>query len=132
MIYTEELKLKIKSKDFIDITGKVESIIRNSDIRNGVCNIFAIGATSAVLINENEPMLIQDLKDCLEKVTSEKGIYHHAENAFSHIRSALIGNSQAIPIKDKEIVLGEWQNILIANFDVIEKEREVVITVVGD
>jgi secondary thiamine-phosphate synthase enzyme len=132
MIYSETIKLKIKSQDFFDITDKVESIVKRSEIQNGICTIFSVGGTSSVLINENEPMLIQDLKDCLEKIASEEKIYHHAENAYSHIRASFIGSSQNIPVKDGKVVLGTWQSIMIANFDVDNREREVVVTVVGE
>jgi secondary thiamine-phosphate synthase enzyme len=132
MNYSETIKLKIKSQEFFEITDKVESIIKKSEIQNGICSIFAIGSTSAVLINENEPMIIQDFKDSLEVVASEEKLYHHAENAHSHIRAAFIGNSQTIPIKDGKIILGTWQSIMIVNFDVDNREREVVVTVIGD
>jgi len=132
MVYSETIKLKIKSQDFFDITDKVESIVKRSKIQNGICTIFSVGGTSSVLINENEPMLIQDLKDCLEKIASEEKIYHHAENAYSHIRAALVGGSQTVPVKDGDIILGTWQSIMIANFDVDDREREVVVTVVGE
>jgi secondary thiamine-phosphate synthase enzyme len=132
MNYSETIKLKIKSQEFFEITDKVESIIKKSKIQNGICSIFAIGSTSAVLINENEPMIIQDFKDSLEAVASEEKLYHHAENAHSHIRAAFLGNSQTIPIKDGKIILGTWQSIMIVNFDVDNREREVVVTVIGD
>jgi secondary thiamine-phosphate synthase enzyme len=132
MIYTETIKLKIKSQGFSDITSKLEDIVKKSKIKNGICTIFAVGSTSAVLTNENEPMLIQDLKDSLEKIASEEGIYHHAENAYSHIRSAFIGNSQTIPIKDGNVILGTWQSIMVANFDVDDREREVIVTIAGE
>jgi secondary thiamine-phosphate synthase enzyme len=132
MIYDEKIKLKIKSQDFCDITDKVESIIKKSEIQSGICTVFAIGSTSAVLLNENEPMLIDDLKEVLDKIVPEKKIYHHVENAHSHIRSVLIGNSQVIPIRDGKIILGTWQSISIANFDVEDREREVIVTVIGE
>lgn len=132
MVYTETIKIKIKPQSFSNITGEVEEIVRDSEIENGICTIFAVGATSAVLINENEPMLIQDLKDSLEKIAPEEKLYHHSENAFSHIRSIFTGNSQTIPIKDGKIILGTWQEIMVANFDTEDREREVVVTVIGD
>jgi len=132
MVYSETIKLKIKSQDFVDITDKIEYIVKKSEIQNGICTIFAVGATSAVIINESEPMLLQDLRDSLEKIASEEKIYHHSENAFSHIRSTLIGNSQTIPIKNGELVLGTWQEIMVANFDTDDREREVVVTVIGE
>lgn len=132
MVYSETFKVKIKSQNFYDITENVEDIVRRSEIEDGVCTIFSVGATSAVLINENEPTLIKDLMDSLEKVAPENGIYHHSENAYSHIRSAFIGNSKMVPIKDGNLNLGEWQEIMVFNFDTSDREREIVVTVIGD
>jgi len=132
MVYSETIKVKIKSQSFSDITGNVEDIVRDSEIEDGVCTIFSVGATSAVIINENEPTLIKDLINSLEKVAPENGIYHHPENAYSHIRSSIIGNSKIVPIKDGRLNVGEWQEIMVFNFDIEEREREVVVTVIGD
>jgi len=136
MTYSDTIKIKIKSQEFYDITGKVEDIVRKAeiedDIEDGICNIFVAGSTGSVILNENEPMLLEDLKKTLEKISSSKDLYHHMENAFSHIRSALIGSSQSIPVRDGKLVLGTWQNILIANFDTEEREREIIVTVIGD
>jgi secondary thiamine-phosphate synthase enzyme len=132
MVYSETITVKIKSQSFSDITGSVEDIVRKSEIVDGVCTIFSVGATSAVIINENEPTLVKDLINSLEKIAPENGIYHHPENAYSHIRSAIIGNSKIVPIKDGELNLGTWQEIMVFNFDTEEREREVVVTVIGD
>jgi len=132
MTYTESIKVKVRSQDFVDITSKVEGIVRVSKVKDGLCTLFAIGATSSLIINENEPMLIEDLKKFLEKIASSKGFYHHAANAYSHIRSAIFGNSQIIPIKDGRLMLGTWQSIMVVNFDTRSREREIVVTVVGD
>lgn len=132
MCYSETIKLKIKSQEFVEITDKVEKVVKNSEIQNGICTVFSVGGTSSILINENEPMIIQDLKDSLEKIASEEKIYHHAENAYSHIRASFIGSSQTIPVKDGKVVLGTWQSIMVANFDVDVREREVIVTVVGE
>jgi secondary thiamine-phosphate synthase enzyme len=134
MVYSESIKVKIKSQEFFDITGKVEEIVRSAeadeDIENGICNVFVVGST--VMINENNPMLLEDFRRTLEKISGSKEIYQHVENAYSHIRSMLIGSSQSIPIKDGKMMLGTWQNIMIANLDTEEREREIIITVVGD
>ena len=132
MIYTETIKLKVKSQGFSNITGKVEDIIRKSKIKNGICVIFAVGATGGIIVNEDEPMLLEDLRNSLEKVSGKDEIYHHASNAYSHIRSGLIGSSQTVPVKDSKLALGTWQDIMVANFDNREREREVVVTVIGD
>ena len=132
MAYSETIKVKLKSQDFHDITGKVEDIIRKSEIEDGVCNVFAVGATGAIVVNENEPMLLADFKRTLEKISSSKEFYQHMENAYSHIRSVLIGNSQSIPVKEGKLMLGTWQNIMVVNFDPRNREREVIVTVIGD
>ena len=132
MIYTDSIKLKVKSQKFSNITGKVEDILRKSKIKNGICNVFSVGSTSSVIINEDDPMLLEDLRKVLEKITPEEGIYQHAMNAHSHIRSSFMENSQTIPIKNGKMLLGTWQEILLANFDTSEREREVIVTITGE
>jgi len=132
MIYTDSIKVKVKSQGFSNITGKVEDAVRKSKVKNGICVLFSIGSTSSLLINEDEPMLLEDFRNSLEKLAGENQIYHHSENAHSHIRSSLIGNDQTVPVKDGRMVLGTWQQIMIANFDIRERERELIVTVIGE
>lgn len=132
MIYRDSIKLKVKSQEFSNITSDVESIVKKSRIRNGICSLFSVGATGSVIVNEDDPMLLEDLRKSMEKIAPEKGMYQHTENAHSHIKSAFFGNSQTIPIKNGELGLGTWQGIMVANFDTREREREVVVTIVGD
>jgi secondary thiamine-phosphate synthase enzyme len=132
MAYSETIKIKVKSQEFYDITGKVEGIVRRSEVDDGICNVFIADSTGAVILNENEPMLLEDFRKVLEKVSNSQDLYQHIENAYSHIRSALIGGSQSIPVNDGKLILGTWQSIMIVNFDNEEREREVIVTVVGD
>jgi secondary thiamine-phosphate synthase enzyme len=132
MIYTETVKAKVKSQEFFNITGKVESVVRKSKVKEGVCVLFSVGATSGLLINEDEPMLLEDTRKILEKAVPENHIYQHTDNAHSHIKSSLIGNSQTVPMKDGKMLLGNWQEIMVANFDTRERTREVVVTIIGE
>ena len=132
MIYTDSIKLKTKSQKFSNITGNVEDILRKSKIKNGICSLFSVGSTSAIMINEDDPMLLEDFRKSMEKIAPENGIYQHAMNAHSHIRSMILGNSQTVPIKNGKMMLGTWQEIFVANFDVSDREREVLVTVTGD
>jgi secondary thiamine-phosphate synthase enzyme len=132
MVYTDSVKAKVKSQEFLDIKSNVEDIIKDSGIQNGICTVFAVGSTSAILINENDPMLMHDIKDSLDKIAPSEDLYQHIENAPSHIKASFIGNSQTVPIKDGGMVLGTWQRIMLANFDIEEREREAVVTVIGD
>ena len=132
MVYSDTIKVKVKSQGFYDITGKVEEIIRKSEVDDGICNVFIAGSTGSVILNENEPMLLEDFRKVLEKISNSQDLYQHMENAYSHIRSALIGSSQSIPVKEGKLMLGTWQSIMIANFDIEERERDIIVTVVGD
>lgn len=132
MICTMSVKIKVKSQKFSNITGKVEEIVRKSKIKNGICSLFSVGATSSVVINEDDPMLLEDLRKRLEKIAGENEIYQHAMNAHSHIRSAIMGSSQTIPLKDGKLGLGTWQEIMVVNFDTGDREREVIVTVIGE
>lgn len=132
MIYTDSIKLKVKSQKFSNITGDVDEMLRKSKIKNGICSLFSVGATSSIIINEDEPMLLEDLRKRLEKIAGENDIYQHAMNAHSHIRSAIMGSSQTVPIKNGKLALGTWQEIMVANFDTGDREREVVVTIIGE
>lgn len=132
MIYTEIIKLKIGSQKYVDITAKVEDVVNKSKVKDGVCIVFSIGSTSGIILNENEPMLIKDIQNALEVVSDPDKIYNHSENAFSHIRSSIAGNNQTIPIEDGQLVRGMWQDIILFNFDVTERQREVIVKVMGE
>jgi len=132
MIHTETIKLRIDSQRYSDITSKVEEIVNKSKIKNGICIIFTIGSTSGVILNEHEPMLLKDIQNSLEVISKTDNIYNHSENAFSHIRSSIVGNNQTIPIEDGKLIIGTWQDILVFNFDIREREREVIVKVMGE
>ncbi len=132
MAYSDTIKVKVKSQGFYDITGKVEEIVKRSEVDDGICNVFIAGSTGSVILNENEPMLLEDLRKFLEKISNSQDLYQHMENAYSHIRSALMGSSQSIPVNDGKLMLGTWQSIIIANFETEEGEREVIVTIVGE
>mgnify|MGYP001470649892 CR=1 FL=1 len=104
MVYSDTIKLKLKAQESCNITGNVENIMRKSFIENGICNVFLKGSTGAVIINENEPMLLEDLRNVLEKLSNPKEIYQHVENAYSHIKAMLIGSSQ-------QLYWGYWKSI---------------------
>lgn len=132
MFYSGSVKAKLAKGEIADITGKVEDIVRKSGVESGICSVFCVGSTGSVFINENEPMLLEDFKKFLSKITGPGDIHQHIENAGSHISSIISGASQSIPIRGGLMNLGTWQSILLANFDTENREREVVVTVVGE
>ena len=124
-----------KKQELIDITGKINSIIKKSKISNGLCNVFAAHATAAIIINENyDPNICLDLLDALNKLIPS-GIWRHDRidgNADAHIKSAILGPSETIPVKNSSLDLGKWQSCMFAELDGPRSDRKIIITIIGD
>ena len=124
-----------KKQELTDITDKVNSIIKKSKIKDGICNVFAAHATAAIIINENyDPNICLDLLDALNKLIPS-GIWRHDRvdgNADSHLKSAIFGPGETIPVKDGELLLGQWQSVMMAELDGPRSNRKVIVTVIGD
>ena len=124
-----------KKQELIDITGKINNIIKKSKVKNGICNIFTAHATAAIIINENyDPNICLDLLDALNK-TIPSGIWRHDRidgNADAHIKSAILGPSETIPIKNGELELGRWQSIMFTELDGPRSDRKIIVTIMGD
>jgi secondary thiamine-phosphate synthase enzyme len=132
MFHSGSIKVKLGKNEVLDITGKVEDILRKSGVENGLCSVFCHGSTGSVFINENEPMLFEDYRKLLGRTTDSKDIHQHIENAASHMSSILTGSNQTVPVRNGLLVLGTWQSILLANFDSKTRDREVIVTVIGE
>ncbi|MCK4714802.1 MAG: secondary thiamine-phosphate synthase enzyme YjbQ [Candidatus Aenigmarchaeota archaeon] len=117
--------------DPVDITGQVSMVVEKSGVKEGICLVFVPGATGAVVINENEPDLLEDFKKILEKLVPEEG-YKHPHNAHSHLRAMLLGPGETIPVSGGRLVLGTWQSIFLVNLDAGPREREVAVRVLGE
>ncbi|MEK6947131.1 MAG: secondary thiamine-phosphate synthase enzyme YjbQ [Nanoarchaeota archaeon] len=124
-----------KKHELIDITEKVNLIIKKSKIKNGLCNIFAAHATAAIIINENyDPNICLDLLDSLNKLIPS-GIWRHDKidgNADSHIKSAILGPSETIPINNGKLQLGQWQSVMMAELDGPRNDRKIIVTILAD
>jgi len=121
-----------KGISFLDITGDVENIVVKSKVRDGMVFIFAPHATGAIIINENDDALLNDIKSFLEKLVPQNGFYDHPQNAPSHIISSLFTPSHNIPIYDGHLVLGTWQSILWVEVEPWPRNRTVMVTVIGE
>ena len=124
-----------KKQELIDITNKVNNIIKKSKIKNGICSVFTAHATAAIIINENyDPNICLDLLDALNKLIPS-GIWRHDRidgNADAHIKSAILGPSETIPIKNGKLQLGQWQSIMMAELDGPRSNRKIIVTILGD
>jgi secondary thiamine-phosphate synthase enzyme len=122
-----------KKYDMVDVTEQVKKIVKDSKIKEGVCTVYVPHATCAVLINENyDPNVMEDVLDAMAKLVPE-GKWRHDKvdnNGAAHIKSAIIGPSETVPVKNGELLLGTWQDIMLADFDG-PKQRKVIVEIVG-
>jgi len=137
MIYTEQIQLKTKGfGDTIDITARTISITGNSKIENGLVTIFCPGSTCTITTIEYESGVIRDLQRVLEKIAPSNADYEHNMrwgdgNGFSHVRAALMKPGLSVPMVDGNLMLGTWQQIVFMDFDNRERNRAVIVQVMG-
>ena len=137
MIKFDEFKVKTQEREvLIDITNKVNDIVRNYEIEQGVCRVFVPHTTAGVTINENaDPSVIKDISNYLTKLIPKGGglgyRYRHGEgNSDAHIKCTLTGHSVDILIHNNRLMLGTWQGCYLAEFDG-PRMRKVYVQVQG-
>jgi secondary thiamine-phosphate synthase enzyme len=122
--------------DVIDITPQVTEALRSAEIRNGVVFLFISGSTAALTTIEYESGVINDLITTIDKIAPQDTNYQHDlrwgdGNGYSHVRASLLGPSLNIPVADKKLLVGPWQQIVLLDFDNRPRKREVVIQIIG-
>jgi len=120
--------------DIIDITRQVQHHVLQSKQKNGMVHVFVPGSTVAVTTVEYEPGLLQDIPEALEKIAPTNKTYHHDEkwhdgNGYAHVRSAMLGGSLTIPLVNGDLTLGQWQQVVVIDFDNKPRSRSVVVQV---
>ena len=105
--------------ELVDITGEVQSAVRDAGIRDGLCMVFVPHTTAAVTINENaDPTVKDDMLKVLNKVIPWDDGYRHLEgNSAAHIKATLVGASELIAVAGGKLQLGTWQGIFFCEFD---------------
>ncbi|MBU0548628.1 MAG: secondary thiamine-phosphate synthase enzyme YjbQ [Candidatus Omnitrophica bacterium] len=137
-VINEKIVLSTKGNpDLIDITDKVADILASSGLKKGNVTIFVVGSTAAITTFEYESGLISDMRDLYEKLIPQNKHYNHDEtwgdaNGFSHLRAALQGPSLTIPFENAKLMLGTWQQIVLAEFDNRPRKREVIVQIMGE
>jgi len=120
-----------------DVTEQVAGWVADAGVRTGVLVIQSVGSTGGLTTLEYEPGALADLRRAFDLLAPADGRYEHNArwgdgNGFSHIRSALLKTSLAIPIVDGRLRLGTWQQIVVINFDNRPRDREVIGVVHGE
>jgi secondary thiamine-phosphate synthase enzyme len=125
------------SGDVVDLTTGVAQVVAEAgSVKGGVAVVFVPGATAAVTTMENEPGNVFDLTALLDRLVPPGDDYHHNRlnhdtNAHAHIRAALVGPSESIPIEAGRLLLGTWQQIVLVDFDDRPRERTVLVNVLS-
>ena len=116
-----------------DITKEVARLVAQSGVENGLCHLYVPHTTAGILVNESDdPDVARDLGDALDRlVPRDAGYKHYEGNADSHVKSALVGVSETVPVEGGKLGLGRWQGIFFCEFDG-PRRREVKVRIVGD
>lgn len=119
--------------EFKDITAEVTRLIADAGVENGLCCLYVPHTTAGILINENDdPDVVADIEDTLNRLAPREASYKHWEgNADSHIKAALVGSSQTLPIEAGKLALGRWQGIFFCEFDG-PRQREVKVKILRE
>jgi secondary thiamine-phosphate synthase enzyme len=120
----------------VDLTEGVRSIVVRSGVETGVAVVFAPGSTVAVTTMEYEPGGVADLQALLDRLIPAQGSYehnvrNHDTNAHAHLRAAVIGPSESVPVLRGELGLGTWQQVVLVDFDDRPRDRVVSVSVLS-
>ena len=131
--------------EFIDLTGDVETLVARADLRAGFVNIQSLHTTAAIVLNEDEPLLLGDFAAFLERAAPEQAGYQHDDpavrrvnvtmderiNGHAHCRALLLGPSVCLNVVDGRLRLGRWQRLFLAELDG-PRDRDISIVLLGD
>ncbi|TME25269.1 MAG: YjbQ family protein, partial [Chloroflexi bacterium] len=132
------------AREFLDVTDQVAAVVRRSRISQGWVSAFSKHTTAAVVLQENEPLLLQDMSGLLERLSAAAGVYQHNDlsrrtgemdpdecaNGHAHCQHLLLGSSENIPVAEGRLDLGRWQRIFLLELD-RGRDRHLVVQVFG-
>ena len=128
----EQFMLQTPPEGFIDITRKVAEIIRRSQVKQGICQVFVPHTTAGVTINENaDPDVVDDLLSALNTMAPALRYRHGEGNSPAHLKSLLTGSSVMVPVEAGILQLGTWQGIYFCEYDG-PRQRRVQVQVLGE
>jgi secondary thiamine-phosphate synthase enzyme len=130
---------------FIDLTERITGLVAASGVQHGLANIQTLHTTTAIIVNEHEPLLLEDMKRSLERLAPRDVKYQHDEfdirtanltpderpNGHAHCQAMFLRASETLNIVNGELQLGRWQRIFFVELDG-ERERTVSVTLMGE
>ena len=123
--------------DLINITDALARTVEKSGLKTGSACVFVVGSTAGITTFEYEPGLIKDMTELYDKIIPLNKQYHHDAtwgdaNGFSHLRASLTGPSLTIPFADARLLLGTWQQVVVAEFDNRPRRRQIIVQITGE
>jgi secondary thiamine-phosphate synthase enzyme len=132
MVFIKTLYIETEyTGEIIDLTHKIESVVQESKIKDGIVHIFAPHATAVFALTELESNLREDIKKLLDNITPTEG-WKHGGNAYSHLRSMLLSPDKTLPIRNGRVIRGTWQDLLFIEADTSGRLRKIEVTVIGE
>ncbi|KPK30011.1 MAG: hypothetical protein AMK70_14880 [Nitrospira bacterium SG8_35_1] len=131
---TKSINVKTGSRtEFLNITLKVQQVVKDSGVKSGICYVYVPHTTAAVTINEGaDPSVVKDILSELNRVIPRSNNYLHMEgNSDAHIKTSLIGSSETVIVEGGKLQLGTWQAIFFCDFDG-PRDRQVIVKVTGE
>jgi secondary thiamine-phosphate synthase enzyme len=126
------VRLRTRKKlEVVDLTAQVREVVARANVREGICTVFVRHATAAIVINENADAGFRtDLVNALDKLFPE-GVWEHDkidDNGAAHLKAAVLGPSESIPVHDGRLLLGTWQGIALVECDG-PRDREIIVDI---
>ena len=138
MVVTRKIGIRTKGEcDLIDITAQVKREVLDSGINAGTVTVFISGSTAGISTIEYESGLVSDFQGMWDRTVPRNITYQHDRrwgdgNGYSHVRASLLGPSLVVPFTDKTLLLGTWQQLVVADFDNRPRSREIVLQIMGE
>ncbi len=136
VVETKELAYETQGRDDVkDITADVAREVAASLAESGIVTVSVPGSTAAITTIEYEPHVVADLVEALRRLIPENHPYRHNtmdDNGHSHLRASLVGPSLTVPFRQKKLLLGTWQQIVLVDFDTHPRRRRVIVQILGE
>jgi len=145
-IENEIIKIKTKGEfDFNDITNEIKNFVKKSGVKNGIINIQTFHTTAVLILNENEPLLLEDIKERLENFAPKSIKYNHdnfeirtvnlcadeCANGHAHCKAILLSPNIVLNVINNELQLGQWQRVLFVELD-RSRDRKIQLQILGE
>ena len=127
MVRGETLTVQTENRvELTDVTDQIVALVRGAGVREGIVSLWSMHTTFAVFMNESQKALHADIKRLLEMMVARDADWMHNDpdhsdcdrlNADAHLRAMLLGHSLTVQVSGGELVLGQWQRVLVAELD---------------